>query len=154
MRRTVRSDGPARGRSVVALAPLALALVLGSGLAACGTTVIESAATTGVTDQTTTTIELPATAEARFTEIVALSAGLGDRIADHGDREVINRIDALWAASSAAVDGVDPALGRDVQHQLEVLHAAVERNRPADADKSSRNLAALLQAFLDHSPDG
>ena len=154
MRRTVRSDGPAGGRSVVALASLGLALVLGVGITGCGTTVIEDAGTTVVTDQTTTTTDLPATVDGRFAEIVLLSTGLGNLIVDGGDGEVIDRIDALWAASSADVASVDPGLGRDVTHQLELLHVAVERNRPADADKSSRNLAELLQTFRDRNPDG
>ena len=158
MRRTVRSGGPVGGRSVVAVAPiglrLTLALVLGTGMAACGTTVIDGTGTTVVADQTTTTIELPPTVDGRFAEIVVLSTGLGNLIADGGDREVIDRIDTLWAASSADVAGVDPALGRDVTHQLDLLHVAVERNRPADADKTSRNLAELLQTFRDRSPDG
>lgn len=154
MRRTVRSDGPAGGRSVVALAPLALAFVLGVGSTGCATTVVEDAGTTVVTDQTTTTTDLPTTVDGRFAEIVLLSTGLGNLIADGGDREVIDRIDALWAASSADVASVDPGLGRDVTHQLELLHVAVERNRPADADKTSRNLAELLQEFRDRSPDG
>lgn len=156
MRRTVRSGGPAGGRSVVALAPLGLALVLvlGAGITACGTTVIEDANTTVVTDQTTTTTDLPATVDGRFAEIVLLSTGLGNLIVDGGDGEVIDRIDALWAASSVDVASVDPGLGRDVAHQLELLHVAVERNRPADADKSSRNLAELLQTFRERSPDG
>ena len=152
MRRTVRSDGPAGGRSVVALAPLGLALAL--GVAGCGTTVIDDVNTTVVPDQTTTTTDLPATVDGRFAEIVLLSTGLGNLIADGGDREVIARIDALWAASSAEVDSVDPGLGRDVTHQLELLHVAVERNRPADADKTSRNLAELLQTFRDRNPGG
>jgi hypothetical protein len=154
MSRTVRSDGPAGGRSVVALAPLGLVLVLGVGIAGCGTTVIEDSGTTVVTDQTTTTTDLPSTVDGRFAEIVLLSTGLGNLIADGGDSEVIDRIDALWAASSAAVASIDPGLGRDVTHQLELLHVAVERNRPADADKSSRNLAELLQTFRDRTPDG
>jgi hypothetical protein len=154
MRRTVRSDGPAGGRSVVALASLGLALVLGVGITGCATTVIEDAGTTVLTDQTTTTTDLPATVDGRFAEIVLLSTGLGNLIVDGGDGEVIDRIDALWAASSADVASVDPGLGRDVTHQLELLHVAVERNRPADADKSSRNLAELLQTFRDRNPDG
>ncbi len=154
MRRTVRSDGPAGGRSAVALALLGLALVLGVGITACATTVIEDAGTTVVTDQTTTTTELPATVDGRFAEIVLLSTGLGNLIVDGGDDDVIDRIDALWAASSADVASIDPGLGRDVTHQLELLHVAVERNRPADADKSSRNLAELLQTFRERNPDG
>jgi hypothetical protein len=138
---------------VVALATLRLALVLGLPIAACGTTVIEDGSTTVVSEQTTTT-ELPATVDGRFAEIVVLSTGLGNLIADGGDREVIARIDALWAASSAEVARVDAGLGRDVTHQLDLLHVAVERNRPADADKSSRHLAELLQTFRDRSPDG
>lgn len=154
MRRTVRSGGPVGGRPGVALAPIVLVLVLGVGTAACGTTVIDDATTTVVTDQTTTTTELPATVDGRFAEIVVLSTGLGNLIVDGGDREVIDRIDTLWAASSADVADVDAALGRDVTHQLDLLHVAVERNRPADADKTSRNLAELLQTFRDRNSVG
>jgi len=154
MRRTVRSDGPAGGRAAIGFAALVLTLVLGVGITACGTTVIEDADTTVVADQTTTTTDLPTTVDGRFAEIVLLSTGLGNLIADGGDGDVIDRIDALWAASRADVASVDPGLDRDVTHQLELLHVAVERNRPADADKSSRNLAELLQTFRDRNPDG
>ncbi|MGD9704823.1 MAG: hypothetical protein AB7Q42_02325 [Acidimicrobiia bacterium] len=157
MTRTVRAGGPARVRCTVALEPLlglVLGVVLALGLAACGTTVIEDGGTTVVTNGTTTTIELPATTSERFAEIVSLATGLGDLIADGGDENAISRIDALWAASSAEVAGDDPDLGREVEHQLGLLHTAVERNRPADADKVSRNLAEVLQTFLERHPDG
>lgn len=135
-------------RMVGAIAFAALAL-----LPACKTTVIGDSTATTAPDDTddapATTRALPPTVGARLAEIVTLATELGDLIVDGGDRPVLDRIDALWAASSAEIDDLEPALGREIVHQLELLHLGVERNRPAEADKATQNLSAVLQVYLE-----
>ena len=123
-------------------------------LPGCKTTIVDESteSTAPSAASPTTTIPMPATAGARLAEIVELATGLGDLIVDGGDRAVLDRIDALWAASSAEVGDVEPALGREVVHQLALLHLGVERNRPAEADKATQNLTAVLQAYLERQP--
>jgi len=155
MSRAVPRGGRAH-RSIPLVRATALAAVIASAgaLAGCGTTVIETTESTLAPGETTTTVPLPATTTARIEQIVTLARGLGDLIVDGGDRDVIARIDALWAASSAEVGDDDPDLGREIEQQLALLHAGVERNRPADADKASRNLATVLRAYLERHTDG
>lgn len=140
------------GGAARATCVLAFALTL---LPACAPTVVEDTTPSTATappNATTSTVPLPSTAVARIEQIVELSRGLGNLIVDGGDDEVIERIDALWAASEGEVGDREPALGREIVHQLALLHLGVERNRPAEADKASQNLAAVLQAYLERQP--
>ena len=150
MSRAVPRDGRAlRPIPVARATALAISIVSAGVLAGCGTTVVETSDTTLAAGETTTTAPLPTSTTARIEQIVTLARGLGDLIVDGGDSAVVARIDALWAASSAEVGVDDPDLGREIEHQLALLHAGVERNRPADADKASRNLAVVLGTYLE-----
>jgi hypothetical protein len=139
---------PLARRAVVAV--LLPAAVL--GVTACGTTVIIDTTASTAADVTTSTMQLPFTTPERIAEIVTLATGLGDLIVAGDDAPIIGRIDALWAASSDEVIGQAPELGREIEHQLDVLHTGVQRNRPADADKAARNLATVLAAYLERQP--
>ena len=138
----LRGGRAGRSRHLVRAATISVALVSAGALAGCGTTVVETTDSTLSAGETTTTVPLPATTTGRIEQIVTLARGLGDLIVDGGDREVIARIDALWAASSAEVGSDDPDLGR-VRVQAPVVQMSdtpgrVEHlGRPLGADNDA-----------------
>ncbi len=80
-------------------------------------------------------------------EMVRLTLGLGNEIVNGDSAARLATIRELWGTAHPRVDGIDPALGREIDHQLELITTAVERKRPADADKAARNLATVVQAI-------
>jgi hypothetical protein len=63
---------------------------------------------------------------------------------DGADRVAIGEIDAIWAAFTGAEPRTEFVLRAETQ--IGHLRNAVERKRPADADKAARNLSALIDA--------
>jgi hypothetical protein len=133
-------------RATQALAVLVLLLA-----PSCATTVVESPTASGSDDEPATTAPLPADPAERLRELLALVTGLGARIVEGDDRPAVERIEALWAASRTEVADRAPDVAREVEHQFEILRLGVARNRPADADKASRNLSAVLEGYLDRT---
>ncbi len=80
-------------------------------------------------------------------EMVRLTLGLGNEIVDGDSKSRLATIGELWAGARPSVDDIDPALGREIDHQLELITTAVDRKRPADADKAARNLATVVEAI-------
>lgn len=124
----------------------ALAALLAVVLAACANTIdpeveaprtsSEVAATTYVAEGTTAEL---------LQRLLDDSRHLSERIIDNeGDNELLARIDATWAAARPGVDDAAPDLVDDVERALAMLHNGVNRRRPADADKGSRNLEAVV----------
>ncbi len=123
-------------------------------LVACGsTTIVDTSSSTtaaigpdGSTPVTTTVERDP------LEEMVRLTLGLGNEIFDGDSTTRLSTIQGLWTAARTSVDDVDPALGREIDHQLELIATAVERKRPADADKAARNLASVVEAVRNQLP--
>lgn len=127
-----------------------------SFLVACGTTTYdESAATTTVVATTTT---LP---EGTATELLPrLVTGLSDLSLligpvpegfDRGDADKRTRlaeIEALWAAVEREVVADDPDAADAIVRQLDLARLAVERSRPADADKAAKFVADVVADYL------
>lgn len=85
-------------------------------------------------------------------EMVRLTLGLGNEIFDGDSASRLTTIQDLWTEARSSVDDIDPALGREVDHQLDLITTAVERKRPADADKAARNLATVVAAIRNQTP--
>ena len=71
---------------------------------------------------------------------------LGPAIVDGVGRATLQKIDALWAAIISQVPRTQ--FVEDAGHQLDLMRAAVERKRPADADKAALHIEALVNAEL------
>jgi hypothetical protein len=104
------------------------------------------AAGTGSVATTTTT--LPADADAGLELIADELAALSGRIAGgDGDNESIALVVAAWGSVRSEVEAARPELIRGFDATIAMAEQAVERTRPADADKASANLAEYLDNY-------
>jgi len=122
------------------------AVLLGAALAACSTTYDTSSTTAPAT---TSTVFVPSGSTADLlaaisTEVAALSERLVD---NEGQREALARIEAQWDAARPDVERQRPELLASFDAAIAQVQRSVERRRPADADKASKNLVTLIAAF-------
>lgn len=123
---------------------------------ACGaTTFDETVATTTIVATTTTLPE--GTADELLPRLVTglsdLSLLIGPVPAgfDRGDidkRSRLAEIEALWAAVEREVVADDPDTADAIVRMLDLARLAVERSRPADADKAAKFVADLVRDYL------
>jgi hypothetical protein len=122
------------------------ALLLAGATTACATTYDTSATTVPATTSTLytptgTTAELLA---AISTEVAALSEKLVD---NDGQRDALARIQAQWAVVRPDVAEQRPELLDAFDAAIAQVERSVERRRPADADKASKNIVTLIAAY-------
>ena len=136
-------------RPVSAAALVVGCVALGAG---CATT-IDSSNTTAPAN-TTTTVFVPAgTTDELLAQMLAELGGLSEAIVDNShQREIIDRVDALWSAASGDVALLQPRLMPEFEEAIGLAHLGVERRRPADADKAFLNLTALTAALPSTPP--
>lgn len=138
------------GRShVVAQAALCLAAALGLG--ACATTVVDSTdsstsssapvtvATTAVPTGTTEILAALHDNVGQLSEIVVETGG--DRAFDQ-----LAQIESLWERVRPAVEADHPNLVSDFERMMALCRLAVERRRPAEADKAYAFMTPLIAA--------
>ena len=77
-----------------------------------------------------------------------LSAQVGG---DGGEDETLARIEANWAAISDEIERDRPDLLGGIQTTIDMARTAVERKRPADADKAFNLLRDLVDSFTGDS---
>ena len=65
-----------------------------------------------------------------------------------GKSDQLNLIESLWAAVEGPVLAADEAAADSLARMVALSRTAVERNRPADADKASRFAGQVIQDFL------
>lgn len=123
----------------------ALALVT---LGACAETTVDTTEDTteidASTPSTSTTIPVGTTDEL-LTRLVDETTALSERIVENeGQVEALARIEALWAAVAPDIEADHPDLLDEFESAMDYARRAVERRRPADADKASRNLRSLV----------
>lgn len=130
-------------RRLAAIAALSLA-------AGCAPTTIvgDLTTTTAPVDTTTTTLAAPTgTVPELLQQLVDVSVGLGDAIVD-GDRAEtqarLDRAEAIGAVLEEKIIAAGVDLVEDVRRIVGLVRTAVERKRPADADKAQR-FAALVR---------
>jgi hypothetical protein len=125
---------------------------LGLLLAGCGTTVVETPPTSAPKQLTTTTEAVPSSTTNQLEELVDSALSLGDLIFDGDPGPSLTHIDAVWKAAMPTLQRTDSDLSLQLQHELLGLHTAVERTRPADADKAARNIENLVHIYLQRVP--
>lgn len=122
----------------------------------CGaTTFDESIATTSeVTAPIATTVPTGTTRELLDNLAVAMN-GLSGLIGPDssgrtpsGKKERIVTIEALWKAAQPAVASSDAEAADAIGRMVDLAKTAVERNRPADADKAARFAGQVIDKFL------
>lgn len=129
--------------------------VLVTGLVAvagCATVIEDDPAATGGGSGAAVTAPsptAPATTEAGLALIEEELSTLSGKIAaSDGDNESIELIVATWGEIRDDVEAQRPELIRGFDATIEMAEFAVERTRPADADKASANLGEYLANYF------
>lgn len=128
-------------------AAAALLVALGSG---CAETVVDPTITPpdGGTADTVAAVPEGSPGEL-LVELLGELAGLSERVVDgDGDSASITRIRALWDAARVEVGAARPDLVASLDATIELANTAVERRRPADADKAYANMLRLVDDFV------
>ena len=128
-------------------------------LSSCAPTTYESdAASSGsvasASDVTATTLPsgpaselLPRLAEAMNSLSSYIGPDQGQSTPPGKDR-VLADIDNLWNAASTEVAATDPSAADSIGRMVDLAHTAVERNRPADADKAAKFAGQVISDYL------
>jgi hypothetical protein len=126
---------------------LALALTAPGIAASCATTYDASEATT-IPTSTSTTVPSGTPGEL-LTRLLDEASTLGTLIDEHSSEStpVADQVQALWNAVRKDVERTHPQLLDEFDTNIERCLTAVERNRPADADKAYRNLVSLVTSY-------
>lgn len=139
-------------RSAISAALVALAL------GACATVVDEEPAPGEdvplepgtIVDADTPEITVPITGSPAelLPEMATEMSRLGSQIADgDGDGATLARIEELWAAARPEIEASRPELLGGIDTTVDMSRTAVERKRPADADKAFRLLTDLVDNY-------
>jgi len=121
-------------------------------LAACAETVVEvdtPAAVADTADTTpATTLPIAGSAAELLPEMATQMSQLSSMISAEGDeRAALLEIEAIWVVARPEVDESRPELVNGIDTTVEMARTAVERVRPADADKAFSLLSDLVDRF-------
>lgn len=138
--------------------PLPIVVISLALVASCATTIEEQAGSTvppvesavaPLTVPSGTDDELLAQLLTAMTGLSALiGPAVGPAATDRPDKEQrLIEIEAIWSAARPGVESVDALVARQIDGLVALSRVAVERNRPADADKAARFLRDVLAAY-------
>ena len=133
---------------------IALAVTALASVSACGATTYESDAT--IAADATTTTSLPSGPAAELlprlkSTMNSLSGYIGpdaNQTTPAGKQQVLDTIDSLWNAVVDEVTTANPDAADSIGRMVDLAHTAVERNRPADADKAAKFAGQVIDEFL------
>ena len=120
------------------------------GLAGCsGSDSSAEPRATTATDVTTTTLLFEGTAAELLPQMATAMSELSAQVAEDGDAEdtTLATIVAIWAAVEPEIDATRPVLVGSMQTTVDMATSAVERKRPADADKAYNLLTDLIDSY-------
>jgi len=127
--------------------PLVLVVGLAFVASGCTATTVDPAVTTSGDLPTTIALAID---EGRDELLVQLDVELGAlsrRISESdGEAEALARIDTLWSALQVDLQTDRPELVAGFRSVIDLARSAVNRRRPADADKARLNAEALFAA--------
>ena len=119
-------------------------------LASCSTTIVGSTDTT-TSDNVDVTIALPVgTVKELLTNIVQATNGLGDAVASGDNKTAQSRLSdvlANWEVLKPMIKDSSLDIYADIERMIGLITTAVERKRPADADKALRYLPLIVAAM-------
>jgi hypothetical protein len=124
----------------------AVAVVLCAGvLTSCSTTILDTINTTTTSSVVTTTGDIPAL----LGQLLASTEGLGsaivakDRVAT---TEKLRNVESIWIALRPQLLELPNDLATDIERIVNLVRSAVNKKRPADADKAQRFLSLIVDA--------
>jgi hypothetical protein len=117
-------------------------------LAACSTTIVDTAPTTTLVPPTTV---IPSgTATELFDQLQTTIGELSNAISD-SDRAMakvkLAEIEEIWKVLKPQVAERGDQFIQDMQRIIDLAISSIERNRPADADKSLRFLTLVIETL-------
>lgn len=146
---SARSNRTARATAMASV----LAVGLFTALVGCAPTTYETSASTTVVAATTTIPTGPVDEllpRLRQT-MLTLSSFIGPNASGSttsGKNEVLAEIEALWSAAETVVTSLSPESAESIGRMVDLARTAVERNRPADADKAAKFAGAVIDQLL------
>ncbi|MEY4819676.1 MAG: hypothetical protein RL200_388 [Actinomycetota bacterium] len=125
-----------------------LAVVAMCSLSACATTIVDTAPTTTLVPPTTV---VPTGTETElFTQLQTTVAELSKAISDSNGalaKTKLAEIRTLWEVLQPQIADRGDQFAQDMQRIIDLAISSVERNRPADADKSLRFLSLVIETL-------
>ena len=117
-------------------------------LAACSTTIVDTAPTTKLVAPTT--VVPSGTATELFDQLQTTIGGLSTAISDN-DRAMakvkLAEVQEIWNVLQPQIAERGEQFTQDMQRIIDLAISSVERNRPADADKSLRFLSLVIETL-------
>ena len=117
-------------------------------LAACSTTIVDTAPTTTLAPPTT--VVPSGTATELFDQLQTTIGGLSTAISDN-DRAMakvkLAEVQEIWNVLQPQIAERGEQFTQDMQRIIDLAISSVERNRPADADKSLRFLSLVIETL-------
>lgn len=135
-------------RAPRALVTAPLLAVGAVALSACGTTYVDTAATTAGQATTLAPIAHDAPLAGLLAELDTLMRGLDEEIVDDERDEVtLARIEDVWEVAEQQIRDRDPEDLFPFEQAILLARTGVERRRPADASKGYRLLVTAISTY-------
>ena len=129
-------------------ARVSLCVLAMCSLASCSTTIVDTAPTTTLVPPTT--VIPTGTATELFDQLQATLGELSKAISD-SDRAMakvkLAEIEEIWKVLQPQITERGDQFIQDMQRIIDLAISSIERNRPADADKSLRFLSLVIEAL-------
>ena len=129
-------------------ARVSLVVLAMCSLAACSTTIVDTAPTTTLVPPTT--VVPSGTATELFDQLQTTVGELSKAISD-SDRAMakvkLAEIEEIWKVLKPQIADRGDQFIQDMQRIIDLAISSVERNRPADADKSLRFLSLVIETL-------
>lgn len=129
-------------------ARISLVVLSMCSLAACSTTIVDTAPTTTLVAPTT--VVPSGTATELFDQLQTTVGELSKAISD-SDRAMakvkLAEIQEIWKVLQPQIANRGDQFIQDMQRIIDLAISSVERNRPADADKSLRFLSLVIETL-------
>ena len=117
-------------------------------LAACSTTIVDTAPTTTLVPPTT--VVPSGTATELFDQLQTTIGEMSKAISDN-DRAMakvkLAEVQEIWKVLQPQIAERGEQLTQDMQRIIDLAISSIERNRPADADKSLRFLSLVIETL-------
>jgi hypothetical protein len=125
-----------------------LAVIAVCSLSACATTIVDTAPTTTLVPPTTV---VPSGTEAElFMQLQTTIGELSKSISDNNRslaKTKLAETQAIWDVLKPQIAARGDQFMQDMQRIVDLAISSVERNRPADADKSLRFLSLVIETL-------
>ena len=129
-------------------ARVSLVVLAMCSLAACSTTIVDTAPTTTLVPPTTV---VPSGTETELFDQLQTTVGELSKAISDSDRAMakvkLAEIEEIWKVLKPQIAERGDQFIQDMQRIIDLAISSIERNRPADADKSLRFLSLVIETL-------